>query len=82
MRINADERLEPLCRRVGLSGTEELAGRIAAFKKLAGLRSRLYELGEVDLDKLAHDSAVHALMNNNPVPMDESALRAMFEKLA
>ena len=82
VRINADERLELLCRRVGLSGTEELAEKIAALKKLAGLRSRPSDLGEVDLDKLAHDCAVHGLMANNPVPMDEKALRAMFEKLA
>ena len=82
VRINADERLELLCRRVGLSGTGELAEKIAALKKLAGLRSRLSDLGEVDLDKLAHDCAVHGLMANNPVPMDEKALRAMFEKLA
>ena len=74
--------LELLCRRVGLSGTEELAGRIAGLKRLAGLRSRLSDLGQVDLDKLAHDCAVHGLMNNNPVAMDEKALRAMFEKLA
>ncbi len=79
--INADARLEELCRRAGLTGTAELAQRIRDLKKLAGLRSRLSDLGEVDLDKLAHDCAVHGLMQNNPVPMDEAALRAMFEKL-
>ena len=82
VRINADERLELLCHRIGLSGTEELARRIAALKKLGGLRTRLSELGEVDLDKLAHDCAVHGLMNNNPVRLNEAELRAMFEKLA
>ena len=82
VRINADERLEYLCRAVGLSGTEELAGRIRELKALGGLRSRLSDLGQVDLDKLCHDCAVHGLMANNPVPMDEKALRAMFEKLA
>ena len=82
VRINADARLETLCKRAGLSGTEELAERIAALKQLGGLRTRLAELGEVDLDKLAHDSAVHPLMKNNPVPMDEAALRRMFERLA
>ena len=82
VRLNADERLETLCRRAGLSGTEELVERIAALKALGGLRTRLSELGAVDLDKLAHDSAVHPLMKNNPVPMDEAALRRMFEKLA
>ena len=82
VRINADERLELLCRRAGLSGTEELAAWIGRMKELAGLRRRLSDLGEVDLDKLAHDCAVHGLMANNPVPMDEQSLRAMFEKLA
>lgn len=79
--INADVRLELLCRRVGLSGTEELAERIRALKKLAGLRSRLSDLGEVDLDKLCRDCAAHPLMNNNPVRMDEARLREMFEAL-
>ena len=82
VRINADERLEFLARKAGLSGTAELADRIAALKELAGLRRRLSDLGDVDLDKLAHDCSVHALMNNNPVKMDEKALREMFEKLA
>ena len=82
VRINADERLELLCRRAGLSGTEELAQRIGALKELAGLRRRLSELGEVDLDKLARDCAAHGLMANNPVPMDAAALRAMFAQLA
>ncbi len=81
VRINADERLETLCRAVGLSGTEELAARIRELKTLGGLRSRLSELGEVDLDKLCHDCAVHPLMNNNPVKMDEAKLREMFEAL-
>ena len=82
VRVNADERLEELCRRIGLSGTEELAERIRALKELGGLRRRLSELGEVDLDKLCRDCAAHPLMGNNPVPMDEAALRELFEALA
>ena len=82
VRINADPRLEALCKAVGLSGTDALAERIAELKRLGGLRTRLSELGQVDLDKLAHDSAVHPLMRNNPVAMDEAALRRMFEALA
>ena len=81
VRINADERLEYLCRAVGLRDTEELARRIAALKALGGLRTRLSELGEVDMDKLCRDCAAHPLMNNNPVRMDEDALRRMFEAL-
>ncbi len=82
VRINADARLEELCRRAGLSGTEELAERIRELKALGGLRSRLSELGEVDLPKLCRDCAAHPLMRNNPVPLDETALRRMFEALA
>jgi len=81
VRINADERLELLCRRAGLSGTEELAEKIAALKALGGLRTRLSELGDVDIEKLSEDCAAHPLMNNNPVVMDKAAVRKMFEAL-
>ena len=81
VKINADERLETLCRRVGLSGTDELADRIRALKALGGLRMTLSDLGEVDLNKLAHDAAIHPLMQNNPVAMDEAALKRMFAAL-
>ena len=81
MRINADERLDYLCHAVGLSGTDELADRIDALKALGGLRTRLSDLGEVDLDKLCRDCAAHPLMNNNPVRLDEQSLRRMFEAL-
>ena len=81
VRINADERLETLCKKAGLSGTEELAERIKTLKKLAGLRMTLADLGEVDMDKLCRDAAKHPLMRNNPVAMDEAALRNMFEAL-
>ena len=81
VRINADERLEQLCRAVGLRDTAELAGRIRALKELAGLRRTLGELGEVDLDKLCRDCAAHPLMQNNPVRMEEAELREMFDAL-
>jgi hypothetical protein len=35
----------------------------------------------VDLDRLAQESAEHMLMKNNPVQLDQAALRAMFETL-
>ena len=81
VRINADERLEELCRRAGLSETEELAERIRAFKQEAGLKMRLADLGTVDIPALAKAAAAHPLMQNNPVPMDEAALQKMFEAL-
>lgn len=82
VRINADERLEKLSQAVGLRDTEELAERIRALKALGGLRTRLSDQGDVDLEKLCRDCAAHPLMGNNPVRMDEAALRRMFEALA
>ena len=81
VRINADARLEELCRRAGLSGTEELAAWIAGIKQRAGLKTRLSELGEAEIPALAKAAAAHPLMKNNPVPMDEAALEKMFEGL-
>ncbi len=81
VRINADDRLERLCRGAGLRDTNELADRIRALKALANLRTKLGDLGTVDLDKLCHDCAVHGLMKNNPVAMTEEKLREMFEAL-
>ena len=82
VKINADERLEYLCHAVGLKDTDELAARIRALKELGGLRSRLSDLGDVDLAKLCRNCAAHPLMKNNPVSLDEEALREMFEALA
>lgn len=81
VRINADTRLETLCQRVGMRNTGYLADKIQYLKELAGLRTRLSDLGEVDLDKLCRECAAHPLMQNNPVSMDEAALRRMFEAL-
>ena len=58
-----------------------LAHRIRELKELGGLRTRLSQLGDVDIGKLAHDCAVHPLMKNNPVKLDETALVKMFEAL-
>lgn len=81
VRINADERLEYLCRRAGLESTAALAARIAELKAMAGLRSKLSELENLDLDKLVKDCVAHPLMGNNPVKMDYAATYAMFDAL-
>lgn len=81
VRINADERLESLCKRVGLVDTAALAEKIAELKALAGLKTKLNGLGTVDIEKLAKDCAEHPLMANNPTHMDAAALRSMFERL-
>lgn len=81
VRMNADERLETLCHRVGLENTGALADKIAYFKRLGGLKTRLCELENVDIEKLAEDCAAHPLMKNNPVALDKAALLRMFEGL-
>ena len=79
--LNADERLDYLCKAVGLEDCAALARRIRELKELGGLRTRLSQLGDVDVGKLAHDCALHPLMKNNPVKLDETALVKMFEAL-
>lgn len=82
VRINTDDRLTDLAKAAGLPDTDSLAARIKELKELAGLRTRLSELGEVDLGKLCSDCAKHPLMANNPVKLDEAMLREMFERLS
>lgn len=81
VRVNADQRLEELSRRVGLSGCEELAQRIAGLKRLGGLRYKLEQLEGLDLDKLVSDCLAHPLMKNNPVAMDTDSLKRLFTEL-
>ena len=81
VRINSDERLDALAKEAGLSGTEELAERIDELKEMAGLRTRLSDLPDPDIDKLSRDCAAHPLMRNNPVEMTAESLKEMFETL-
>lgn len=81
VKINDSERLEALCRKAGLRDADELAERIRALKKLGGLKTALQDLQDGDARFLAKASASHPLMRNNPVPMDEEKLFAMFEGL-
>ena len=82
IRINADERLEKLAHEVGLESTDELADKVRQLKKLGGLRTRLSELGDVDLDKLALDCVNHPLMRNNPVQLSVEEMKEVFVKLS
>ena len=60
-----------------------LASRLVQYSRPErSLRSRLSDLGDVDLAKLCRNCAAHPLMKNNPVSLDEEALREMFEALA
>lgn len=82
VKINADDRLEELAHAVGLRDTEELAAKIRELKALAGLRSRISDLGEnVDTGLLAEACSVHPLMNNNPVKLSVAELKEMFDAL-
>ena len=79
--VNADERLARLCRAAGVGTVEDLARRIREWKTTAGLRTHLRELGDTAPRQLAREAAAHPLMGNNPVPMDEDALCALFTAL-
>ena len=82
VRVNRDERLDELARRAGLRDSEELAVRIEELRAMAGLRTRLSELGDVDAEKLAAECAEHPLMRNNPVEMTREKLAELFRALA
>ena len=82
VRVNRDERLDELARRAGLRDSEELAVRIEELRAMAGLRTRLSELGDVDAEKLAAECAEHPLMRNNPVEMTPEKLAELFRALA
>lgn len=82
IKINADERLEKLAREVGCKDTDELAEKIKYLKSISGLRTRLSEIGDVDIDKLANDCAKHPLMANNPVQLTVDELKALFMSLS
>ena len=82
VKINADDRLEELAKAVGLKDTDELASKIRELKALAGLKSRISDLGDnVDTGLLAEACAVHPLMNNNPVKLSVAELKEMFDAL-
>ena len=78
IKINADERLEKLAKDVGINGIDELAVWVKSMKKLAGLKTTLADLGEVDLDKLANDCVNHPLMRNNPVQLTVEEMKNVF----
>ena len=83
VQINTSPRMEEMLQRAGLpGGSAELVSRIRALKAMAGLRTKLGDLGQVDVEKLAEDCAVHPLMRNNPVKMSPEALKTMFEALS
>lgn len=82
IRINADERLEKLAKEIGFENTDALAAEIAKLKKLAGFKTKLSECeGEIDVDRLARESANHMLMRNNPVKLGYEELKELFESL-
>lgn len=82
MLLNNSERLESLSKAVGFENTADFAEKIRYFKKIAGLASKLSDLGEnVDIETLAKEGANHPLMANNPVKLSEKQLYEMYEAL-
>ncbi len=82
IRLNADDRLESLANTLGFADTGALADEIYRLKVKGGLRVRFADCdGELDLNKLATESAEHMLMRNNPVQLSVDELKAMFAAL-
>lgn len=81
MMLNNSPRLESFSRQVGMESTNDLADFIRHLKELACLCTSLSQLGEVDIEMLAEQSANHPLMANNPVKLTKDDLVKMFEAL-
>ncbi len=79
--LNTDDRLEQLAKNVGMENTQNLANEIKHLKKIAGLCTKLSDLGNVDIDKLVSDCLNHPLMANNPKRFTEDELKQMFINL-
>lgn len=81
IRINNSEKLEFLAKQCGFDSTEMMALQVEKLQKHFNLKTRLSECGNFDIVKLATESSVHALLQNNPVKLDVSQLIKMYEKL-
>jgi alcohol dehydrogenase len=84
IKINADAengRLNNLAKEAGFDNATSMANEVARLKKVMNLKCTLADCGIVDVEKLAKDCAVHPLLKNNPVNMDEIKLNKMFEEL-
>lgn len=80
--INADERLEGFARSLGFAGAAQMGARIEEMKRRFGMRRTLREAGipPDEVGELARLSR-HPNLDNNPVPLDEAALVALFLSL-
>lgn len=86
VRFNAPfmgERLGAFLRGAGLGGVEELTALIRDLKQAGGLPCTLSEAGipEADIPLLAKES-FHPLLRNNPRPVSENDLVALYGRLA
>jgi alcohol dehydrogenase len=86
MRFNAPamgERMAAFLQGIGLSCLDDLIALVRGLKKFAGLPCTLREAGipATDIPLLVRES-FHPLMRNNPRPVTENDLLAMYERLA
>lgn len=86
IRINAPAmggRMESFARGAGFGGIDELIALIRGVKRTGGLPCTLREAGidPSDVPRLARES-LHPLLKNNPQPMTEADLAAMYGRLA
>jgi len=77
------ERMTEFLRGIGMSSAGELTELVHELKLLGGLPCTLHEAGiaAADIPQLVRDS-FHPLMRNNPRPVTETDLTAIYERLA
>ena len=86
IRFNAPamgERMTVFLRGIGLDNVEDLVKLVGELKRLGGLPCTLREAGipATDISYLVGES-FHPLMRNNPRPVTESDLTAIYRRLA
>lgn len=77
------ERLQSFSQRLGFTNADDLANRINEMKKEMGFRMTLEDVGvtsEKQLDQLVKKSFAPNMLNN-PVEMDPSSLKQLYESL-
>lgn len=80
--LNNDARLEELAEKIGVGTSENLAKKINYFKDLAGLKTKIAQLGDdVDVHEIAVQTINHPLMQNNPVEISVEKLEGILNSL-
>lgn len=75
-----DTRLEELALSIGFENVKAMADKIASMKKQFCLKTKLNDLENLNIAKLASDCVSHPLFNNNPKKYTAEVLEITFKK--